>query len=174
MARDGTTSIQFARFLEELEMADGGFRGGLWDDRADVEYTFYGLGSPRLALLGQLQHLLETALKYPAWPRLKHAIVWSMNTGSIVRMFGTNDNFSKAASDPTGFALEGSSSTSIPGMPVLHYRNLHKNRVVDDPVEEIRLNDELRPQLASAVRSLNSQSTEYHISPAHCFLRYCS
>ena len=22
----------------------GGFRGGVWDERADVEYTFYGLG----------------------------------------------------------------------------------------------------------------------------------
>lgn len=29
----------------------GGFRGGLWDDRADVEYTFYGLGTLALAAL---------------------------------------------------------------------------------------------------------------------------
>jgi geranylgeranyl transferase type-2 subunit beta len=36
-------------FVESLEQATGGFRGGLWDDRADVEYTFYGLGV--LALL---------------------------------------------------------------------------------------------------------------------------
>ena len=28
---------------------DGGFRGGVWDTDADVEYTFYGLGC--LALL---------------------------------------------------------------------------------------------------------------------------
>jgi geranylgeranyl transferase type-2 subunit beta len=27
-----------------LEQPAGGFRGGLWDERADVEYTFYGLG----------------------------------------------------------------------------------------------------------------------------------
>ncbi len=33
-----------------LELPGGGFRGGLWDDRADVEYTFYGLGV--LGLLG--------------------------------------------------------------------------------------------------------------------------
>src|SRR5262249_15967981 len=38
-----------------LEARSGGFRGGLWDDRSDVEYTFYGLGvvallTPELAL----------------------------------------------------------------------------------------------------------------------------
>jgi geranylgeranyl transferase type-2 subunit beta len=27
-----------------LEQPQGGFRGGLWDERSDVEYTFYGLG----------------------------------------------------------------------------------------------------------------------------------
>jgi geranylgeranyl transferase type-2 subunit beta len=27
-----------------LALPGGGFRGGLWDDRTDVEYTFYGLG----------------------------------------------------------------------------------------------------------------------------------
>jgi len=27
-----------------LELPSGGFRGGSWDDSADVEYTFYGLG----------------------------------------------------------------------------------------------------------------------------------
>jgi len=37
------------RFAQALDMPGGGFRGGLWDDRADVEYTFYGLGC--LALL---------------------------------------------------------------------------------------------------------------------------
>ncbi|MCX7824057.1 MAG: hypothetical protein N2689_00675 [Verrucomicrobiae bacterium] len=37
------------RFTRALAMRGGGFRGGAWDDRADVEYTFYGLGS--LALL---------------------------------------------------------------------------------------------------------------------------
>ena len=33
------------------ERRDGGFRGGLWDDAADVEYTFYGLGTLALAAL---------------------------------------------------------------------------------------------------------------------------
>lgn len=28
----------------ELEFPTGGFRGAAWDDQADVEYTFYGLG----------------------------------------------------------------------------------------------------------------------------------
>lgn len=38
------------RFLTEwLEFPTGGFRGASWDDQADVEYTFYGLGC--LALL---------------------------------------------------------------------------------------------------------------------------
>lgn len=36
-------------YVEELQRPDGGFLGGLWDEVADVEYTFYGLGS--LALL---------------------------------------------------------------------------------------------------------------------------
>jgi geranylgeranyl transferase type-2 subunit beta len=36
-------------FAEELQQPQGGFRGGVWDERADVEYTFYGLGV--LALL---------------------------------------------------------------------------------------------------------------------------
>ncbi len=37
------------RYAEGLETPGGGFRGGAWDDSADVEYTFYGLGT--LALL---------------------------------------------------------------------------------------------------------------------------
>jgi geranylgeranyl transferase type-2 subunit beta len=35
---------RLAQYVEALELAGGGFRGGLWDDRTDVEYTFYGLG----------------------------------------------------------------------------------------------------------------------------------
>ena len=31
-------------YAQSLELPDGGFRGGLWDDGCDVEYTFYGLG----------------------------------------------------------------------------------------------------------------------------------
>jgi geranylgeranyl transferase type-2 subunit beta len=37
------------RYVLEMEAADGGFRGGLWDEGVDVEYTFYGLGVLALA-----------------------------------------------------------------------------------------------------------------------------
>ncbi len=37
-------------YVQALELPSGGFRAGLWDNRADVEYTFYGLGVS--ALLG--------------------------------------------------------------------------------------------------------------------------
>ena len=38
-------------FIREfLELPEGGFRAASWDDQADVEYTFYGLGL--LALVG--------------------------------------------------------------------------------------------------------------------------
>ncbi len=37
------------RYAQSLELEGGGFRGGLWDEDTDVEYTFYGLGT--LALL---------------------------------------------------------------------------------------------------------------------------
>ncbi|MEZ6058841.1 MAG: prenyltransferase/squalene oxidase repeat-containing protein [Planctomycetaceae bacterium] len=33
-----------AWLTESLEFPDGGFRGASWDQQADVEYTFYGLG----------------------------------------------------------------------------------------------------------------------------------
>lgn len=33
------------RYVETLELADGGFRPTAWDNATDVEYTFYGLGS---------------------------------------------------------------------------------------------------------------------------------
>jgi geranylgeranyl transferase type-2 subunit beta len=36
-------------YAESLEQKSGGFRGGLWDEAADVEYTFYGLGTLALA-----------------------------------------------------------------------------------------------------------------------------
>jgi geranylgeranyl transferase type-2 subunit beta len=32
-------------FAESIELPTGGFRGGMWDDGDDVEYTFYGLGT---------------------------------------------------------------------------------------------------------------------------------
>ena len=37
------------RFVKQLERGEGGFRGAAWDERADPEYTFYGLGA--LALI---------------------------------------------------------------------------------------------------------------------------
>jgi geranylgeranyl transferase type-2 subunit beta len=38
-------------YAQSLELPDGGFRAGLWDEQADVEYTFYGLGVVGLAML---------------------------------------------------------------------------------------------------------------------------
>lgn len=38
-------------YAESCERPEGGFRGGLWDEHADVEYTFYGLGTLALAAL---------------------------------------------------------------------------------------------------------------------------
>jgi geranylgeranyl transferase type-2 subunit beta len=44
------SEILIERFIsDELEFPTGGFRGAAWDDQADVEYSFYGLGC--LALL---------------------------------------------------------------------------------------------------------------------------
>jgi len=42
---DRIKTDQLRHFAEDLALPDGGFRAGLWDDRADVEYTFYGLGT---------------------------------------------------------------------------------------------------------------------------------
>lgn len=39
------------RYARQCERPGGGFRGGIWDDDADVEYTFYGLGTLALAAL---------------------------------------------------------------------------------------------------------------------------
>jgi geranylgeranyl transferase type-2 subunit beta len=41
---------QVEAFVNTLELSTGGFRGASWDEAADVEYTFYGLGI--LGLLG--------------------------------------------------------------------------------------------------------------------------
>lgn len=49
-ALDRLATAEVRDFAMSLELPSGGFRGGVWDDRADVEYTFYGLGV--LALLG--------------------------------------------------------------------------------------------------------------------------
>ena len=39
----------YRRFVNSLQLADGGFQAAAWDEAHDVEYTFYGLGC--LALL---------------------------------------------------------------------------------------------------------------------------
>lgn len=44
-------TVAARRFVTSLELPGGGFLAGEWDGAADVEYTFYGLGS--LALLNQ-------------------------------------------------------------------------------------------------------------------------
>jgi geranylgeranyl transferase type-2 subunit beta len=43
-ARDRVDGEAVLRFAESLEQPGGGFRGGVWDEGCDVEYTFYGLG----------------------------------------------------------------------------------------------------------------------------------
>jgi geranylgeranyl transferase type-2 subunit beta len=48
-ARDRLDWNGIRRFAEALARPDGGFRAGLWDEGADAEYTFYGLGT--LALI---------------------------------------------------------------------------------------------------------------------------
>ncbi len=40
-----------AGYVREMESSGGGFRGAVWDDGIDVEYTFYGLAA--LALLAE-------------------------------------------------------------------------------------------------------------------------
>jgi geranylgeranyl transferase type-2 subunit beta len=44
-ALDRIDSAAALHFVEALELPGGGFRGGLWDEGTDVEYTFYGLGA---------------------------------------------------------------------------------------------------------------------------------
>jgi geranylgeranyl transferase type-2 subunit beta len=43
-ALDRIDRTQVAAFAQAVELPAGGFRGGLWDEATDVEYTFYGLG----------------------------------------------------------------------------------------------------------------------------------
>lgn len=43
-AFDRLDKDRLADFARGCALPTGGFRGGLWDERADVEYTFYGLG----------------------------------------------------------------------------------------------------------------------------------
>ncbi len=35
---------QVEQYITGLEQPDGGFRGAEWDQQADAEYSFYGLG----------------------------------------------------------------------------------------------------------------------------------
>lgn len=51
-ARDELDRSQLQEFVSQLESPSGGFRAALWDDRCDVEYSFYGLGT--LALLQEV------------------------------------------------------------------------------------------------------------------------
>jgi geranylgeranyl transferase type-2 subunit beta len=43
-AQEQLDAAEVAGYAEAVERAQGGFRGGLWDEKVDVEYTFYGLG----------------------------------------------------------------------------------------------------------------------------------
>lgn len=49
-ALDRVEGEALAEYAYSLEMPEGGYRGGIWDEQPDVEYTFYGLGVT--ALLG--------------------------------------------------------------------------------------------------------------------------
>ncbi len=44
-ALDRLDASQVRSFVESVQDPAGGFRGGIWDEAADVEYTFYGLGT---------------------------------------------------------------------------------------------------------------------------------
>lgn len=47
-ALDVVDSKQIYAYARSLEEPTGGFKGGLWDEQADVEYTFYGIGAMAL------------------------------------------------------------------------------------------------------------------------------
>jgi geranylgeranyl transferase type-2 subunit beta len=44
-ALDRINTRQASHYVQSLELPEGGYLGGLWDEASDVEYTFYGLGS---------------------------------------------------------------------------------------------------------------------------------
>ena len=48
---DDAAALRYARSLQQ---PGGGFFGAAWDEQADVEYTFYGIGT--CALLAATQH----------------------------------------------------------------------------------------------------------------------
>ena len=41
------------KFVDSLQLPEGGFQAAAWDDAHDVEYSFYGLGCLALLNLGQ-------------------------------------------------------------------------------------------------------------------------
>ena len=45
MPLDAVDREAAGRFAAALEGSGGGFRAAVWDSAADVEYTFYGLGT---------------------------------------------------------------------------------------------------------------------------------
>jgi geranylgeranyl transferase type-2 subunit beta len=47
-ALDRLDLAEITAYATSLLGDDGGFRGGIWDERSDVEYTFYGLGTVAL------------------------------------------------------------------------------------------------------------------------------
>jgi geranylgeranyl transferase type-2 subunit beta len=51
-AADQIAKENVRRYVLSLEESNGGFRAGLWDERPDVEYTFYGLGTLALVSFG--------------------------------------------------------------------------------------------------------------------------
>ena len=44
-ALDRIDKAQALIFVRSLELHTGGFKGGIWDEDVDIEYTFYGLGA---------------------------------------------------------------------------------------------------------------------------------
>lgn len=45
-----------ARFIRQVAMHDGGFRAGILDEEADIEYTYYGIGTLALLRAHVAQH----------------------------------------------------------------------------------------------------------------------
>jgi geranylgeranyl transferase type-2 subunit beta len=48
-ALDRVDAVAACAYAKQLERAEGGFHGGIWDNETDVEYTFYGLGCLAMA-----------------------------------------------------------------------------------------------------------------------------
>lgn len=61
-ALDRLGAESMRRYALALELPEGGFRGGLWDEGTDVEYTFYGLGT--LALFAPASEQVRPSAAY--------------------------------------------------------------------------------------------------------------